>query len=47
MKKIILIIAFSFVLVSCASVTDKIPKIERKSCDGSDKTLADVLCKKN
>ncbi len=47
MKKIIIILAFSFTLVSCASVTDKIPKLERKSCDGSNKTVADVLCKKN
>ena len=47
MKKIILILAFSFVLASCASIKDKMPKIERKACDGSNKTLADVLCKKN
>jgi len=47
MKKIIILLAFSFVLSSCASVKDKIPKFERKACDGSNKTLADVLCKKS
>ena len=47
MKKIIIILAFSFTLASCATVKDKIPKL--KTCDGteSNKTLADVLCKKN
>ena len=43
MNKIILIVAFSLVLASCG---DKIPKLERKTCDGSNKTLADVICKK-
>jgi starvation-inducible outer membrane lipoprotein len=49
MKKILIILAFSFILASCTSVTDKIkvPKMERKTCDGSNKTVADVLCKKN
>tara|TARA_B100000795_G_C22444589_1_gene303269 strand:- start:268 stop:411 length:144 start_codon:yes stop_codon:yes gene_type:complete len=47
MQKILIILAFSFALTSCAAVKDKIPKIERKACDGSSKTLADVLCKKN
>jgi len=47
MKKIVIILAFSFALASCAAVTDKIPKIERKACDGNSKTLTDVLCKKN
>ena len=46
MKKIIIILAFSFALVSCATVTDKIPKFEKKDCDGSKDTLADVFCKK-
>ena len=45
MKKILIILAFSFTLASCATVKDKIPKL--KSCDGSNKTVADVLCKKN
>ena len=45
MKKILIILVFSFALASCASVKDKIPKL--KKCDGSNKTLADVLCKKN
>ena len=47
MKKILIILAFSFILASCTSVTDKIPKMERKACDGSNETIADVLCKKN
>ena len=34
-------------LVSCAAVSEKIPKMERKACDGSNETIADVLCKKN
>jgi len=46
MKKIIIILAFSFLLTSCASVQEKIPKIERKACDGSNATVADILCKK-
>ena len=47
MKKIIIILAFSFMLASCAAVSEKIPKMERKACDGSSETIADVLCKKN
>ena len=47
MKKIIIILAFSFMLASCAAVSEKIPKMERKACDGSNETIADVLCKKN
>jgi hypothetical protein len=50
MKNIIIILVFLFVLVSCATVKDKIPKIpkfEKKTCDGSKDTLADVFCKKN
>jgi len=47
MKQIIIILALSFALASCASMKDNIPKLERKTCDGSNKTLADVLCKKN
>ena len=47
MKKIIIILAFSFILASCAAVSEKIPKMERKACDGSNETIADVLCKKN
>ena len=46
MKKLILILTFSFALVSCATVSDKIPKFEKKVCDGSKDTLADVFCKK-
>jgi len=47
MKKIITIIAFSFLLVSCASIKEKMPKFNKKDCDGSKKTLADIFCKKN
>ena len=47
MKKIIILLTFSFFLTSCAAVKDKMPKIERKACDGNSNTLADVLCKKN
>jgi len=43
MKKIILLLGFSLLLASCG---DKMPKFERKACDGSNKTLADVICKK-
>ena len=46
MKKIIIILTF-FLLTSCAAIKDKMPKIERKACDGNNNTLADVLCKKN
>ncbi|WP_415321372.1 hypothetical protein ABXT63_01990 [Candidatus Pelagibacter sp. Uisw_092] len=45
MKNIIIMIVLSFVLISCASIKDKVPKL--KTCDGSKDTLADVLCKKN
>ena len=45
MKKIIIILTFTFALVSCATVKDKIPKL--KACDGSQDTLADVFCKKS
>ena len=45
MKNIIIILTFSFALVSCATVTDKVPKL--KACDGSKNTLADVFCKKS
>ena len=46
--KIIIILAFSFVLVSCASIKDKMPKFEKKACvEGNNKTIADVFCKKN
>ena len=47
MKKIIILIAFTFLLTSCTSITEKIPKLERKTCDGTNKTLTDVLCKKD
>ena len=48
MKKIIIILAFSLSLVSCASMKDKMPIFEKKACvDGNKKTLADVFCKKN
>ena len=42
-KKIVLSIIVSIILAGCA-VTDLIPK--RKICDGEDKTLADLACKK-
>ena len=46
--KIIIILAFSFVLVSCASIKNKMPKFEKKACvEGNNKTIADVFCKKN
>ena len=47
MKKIIIILALSFALASCATVKEKMPKFEKKDCDGSNKTLADVFCKKD
>ena len=47
MKKIIIILALSFALASCATVKDKIPKFNKKACDGSNDTLADVFCKKS
>ena len=47
MKKNIIVLVFSLVLTSCASISEKIPKMERKSCDGSNKTIADILCKKS
>ena len=51
MKKIIIILAFSFALASCASIKDKMPempKLSKKACtDEKAKTLADVFCKKN
>jgi len=45
MKKI-LIILITITLTSCASLKDKMP--ERQACTGneSNKTLAEVLCKK-
>ena len=47
MKKIIIILAFSFALTSCASLKDKIPKFGGKACtDEKAKSLADVFCKK-
>ena len=46
MKKIIFILAFTFTLASCATIKNKMPKFEKKTCDGSNDTLADVLCKK-
>ena len=46
MNKILIILALSIGLASCASVKDKMPKLERKACDGNSKTLADVFCKK-
>ena len=45
MKKISLILIISFALASCASIKEKMPS--RKTCDGSNETLADVICKKN
>jgi|TARA_B110000014_G_C19795007_1_gene413037 hypothetical protein len=33
-------------LSACASVKDKVPKLERKNCTGQMTTLADVFCKK-
>ena len=46
MKKIIIILALSIALASCASIKDKMPKFEKKVCDGSKKTIADIYCKK-
>ena len=45
MKTIIIILVLSFTLASCASIKEKMPT--RKACDGSQETLADVICKKN
>ena len=45
MKIKIIILVLSFTLASCASIKDKVPNL--KKCDGSNETLADVLCKKN
>tara|TARA_B100000780_G_C20892369_1_gene355147 strand:- start:364 stop:507 length:144 start_codon:yes stop_codon:yes gene_type:complete len=45
-KKLLLIIV-TLSLTSCATLKDKIPKVERKACTGENKTLADVICKKN
>ena len=44
MKNILIVVIFSFGLISCTSVKDKMPKL--KNCDGSKDTLADVFCKK-
>ena len=46
MIKKILIILIAITFTSCASIKDKMPK--RKACTGDEtnKTLADVLCKK-
>ena len=54
MKNIIIILALSITLVSCAglkekgaSVKEKL-KLERKACvDGEKKTLTDLFCKKD
>ena len=46
MKKNLLILFFALTLTSCANISDKIPKLERKACDGSNETLADMICKK-
>ena len=54
MKNLIIILALSIALVSCAglkekgsSVKEKL-KLERKACvDGEKKTLTDLFCKKN
>ena len=42
----ILTIFIAFTFVSCASIKENMPKLERKPCTGENKTLADVLCKK-
>jgi len=46
MSKFITILLLSFTLVSCANVTEKMPTL--KECDGTEtnKTLAEILCKK-
>ena len=46
MNKFIITLLLSFTLVSCANVKDKMPTL--KECDGTEtnKTLADLLCKK-
>tara|TARA_B100000795_G_scaffold172590_1_gene130152 strand:- start:330 stop:476 length:147 start_codon:yes stop_codon:yes gene_type:complete len=47
MIKKIFIIMFAVALTSCASIKDKIPKIEKQACTGEKaKTLADIYCKK-
>ena len=46
MIKNICILISIVVLTSCASIKDKMPKLEKKACTGENKTLADVLCKK-
>ena len=46
MNKFIITLLLSFTLVSCANVKDKMPTL--KECDGTEtnKTLAEILCKK-
>ena len=46
MNKFIITLLLSFTLVSCANVKEKMPTL--KECDGTEtnKTLAEILCKK-
>ena len=47
MIKKFIIIFVAITLTSCTSISDKIPKFEKKACtDEKAKTLADVFCKK-
>mgnify|MGYP006090374051 CR=1 FL=1 len=44
-KKLVLSVAF--MLSACSSVPDVSKKMpERKICDGSEKTITDLICKK-
>ena len=45
-KKILLIFTI-ITLTSCANIKEKMPNLERKACTGENKTLADIICKKN
>ena len=44
MIKKIASILMIFVITSCSTIKEKIPK--RKACTGENKTLADLICKK-
>jgi hypothetical protein len=46
MIKKILLILVTISLTSCSSISEKIPKLERKACTGENNTLADIVCKK-
>ena len=46
MIKKILTIFIAITLTSCATISEKMPKLDGKACTGENKTLADVICKK-